>query len=327
MDQLSCSLAFGSHRLQTLDELNCHVWSPALTRAQTPDPPGAGAKSFGESLHVASALEEFAGPPTPPAVGQLASFQLLKEKLQKLERSSQPPPGLEDPSTSACIAGSEGTPPWDLTPHPSKVGAMNQAIAFVPPTREVRGVAPPPPQVVARPPRRKASAKPDVEPSIAATVPVVSVGSIGHPTACADACPYVKRKGGCRDGATCPHCHLCFWQRPCVRDAAAAAHTADEVKTGDDAARRINLPAWALKSASAPAGAAANNTVGKAQAREGAALVGDNSSPSDSPPSVGSIGHPHACGQACKYHNKSKGCKDGSLCIRCHLCHWRRYLS
>merc|ERR1719330_2009176 len=37
----------------------------------------------------------------------------------------------------------------------------------------------------------------------------VSAGSMGHPHACAAPCRYVKRKGGCREGASCPQCHLC----------------------------------------------------------------------------------------------------------------------
>jgi len=40
-----------------------------------------------------------------------------------------------------------------------------------------------------------------------------SAGSIGHPHSCAQACKYVKRKSGCRDGSQCPNCHLCHWQR------------------------------------------------------------------------------------------------------------------
>eukprot|EP00434_Breviolum_minutum_P036241 symbB.v1.2.032107.t1/scaffold3809.1/size49892/1 len=35
---------------------------------------------------------------------------------------------------------------------------------------------------------------------------IISKGSVGHPFTCATACKYVKRKGGCRDGADCPHC-------------------------------------------------------------------------------------------------------------------------
>ncbi|CAE7401492.1 unnamed protein product [Symbiodinium natans] len=36
--------------------------------------------------------------------------------------------------------------------------------------------------------------------------------------------------------------------------------------------------------------------------------------------SIGSQGHPYNCAPACKYAAKSKGCKDGVNCDRCHLC-------
>lgn len=41
------------------------------------------------------------------------------------------------------------------------------------------------------------------------------------------------------------------------------------------------------------------------------------------PPSVGSVGHPTSCGLPCKYAKKARGCKDGSLCERCHICPWK----
>jgi len=41
--------------------------------------------------------------------------------------------------------------------------------------------------------------------------------------------------------------------------------------------------------------------------------------------SVGSVGHPHTCAEPCKYvRKKRRGCKDGSACVRCHLCEWKR---
>lgn len=43
---------------------------------------------------------------------------------------------------------------------------------------------------------------------------VESCGSIGHPVSCGNACKYVRRKGGCRDGKNCLQCHKCVWQRP-----------------------------------------------------------------------------------------------------------------
>lgn len=39
-------------------------------------------------------------------------------------------------------------------------------------------------------------------------------------------------------------------------------------------------------------------------------------------PSRGSVGHPYTCALACKYARKSRGCKDGAACARCHLCKW-----
>lgn len=44
---------------------------------------------------------------------------------------------------------------------------------------------------------------------------------------------------------------------------------------------------------------------------------------SESVPSMGSKGHPYNCAEACKYACKSRGCKDGLSCSRCHLCDWR----
>jgi len=55
----------------------------------------------------------------------------------------------------------------------------------------------------------------------------LSAGSIGHPHACAGACRYVKRKGGCRDGTSCTKCHLCFWRRTEEPDAVS-----DAIETG-----------------------------------------------------------------------------------------------
>merc|ERR1719375_420594 len=40
-------------------------------------------------------------------------------------------------------------------------------------------------------------------------------------------------------------------------------------------------------------------------------------------PSIGSLNHPHCCGQPCKYIKKARGCKDGINCSHCHLCTWQ----
>lgn len=41
--------------------------------------------------------------------------------------------------------------------------------------------------------------------------------------------------------------------------------------------------------------------------------------------SVGSVGHPYTCKEPCKYVRKSRGCKDGAKCDRCHACIWSYY--
>mmetsp|Transcript_6479 Transcript_6479/g.11246 ORF Transcript_6479/g.11246 Transcript_6479/m.11246 type:complete len:258 (+) Transcript_6479:95-868(+) len=44
----------------------------------------------------------------------------------------------------------------------------------------------------------------------------------------------------------------------------------------------------------------------------------------DGPPSIGSMGHPYLCADACKYVKKARGCKDGANCNRCHICSWNQ---
>lgn len=119
-----------------------------------------------------------------------------------------------------------------------------------------------------------------------------SAGTIGHPHMCAEACKYVRRKGGCRDGTNCPCCHQCRWQRKRV-------HSDSKSDTTPDASTEGGLYSKSAGGAPTTAMAAAGL-------------------------SIGSVGHPHACSLACKYHNKASGCKDGLECRRCHLCHWFR---
>lgn len=42
---------------------------------------------------------------------------------------------------------------------------------------------------------------------------IVSRGSVGHPHNCKEACKYVIKKRGCKDGVNCDRCHLCNWKR------------------------------------------------------------------------------------------------------------------
>lgn len=164
---------------------------------------------------------------------------------------------------------------------------------------------------------------------------VVSVGSLGHPHACKGACKHFKRKAGCMMGAECDRCHLCHWQRAdkepqrpaTAQHVVAAVATAQAAEADAHQPAATPPPAGALPSRAAapswdepayvpvPPSAGCAVAAGGAVAAEAAAsmLV-----------SLGSVGHPHGCEQACKYAGKPRGCKVGLICNRCHLCHWTR---
>mmetsp|Transcript_45833 Transcript_45833/g.106523 ORF Transcript_45833/g.106523 Transcript_45833/m.106523 type:complete len:530 (+) Transcript_45833:134-1723(+) len=165
-----------------------------------------------------------------------------------------------------------------------------------------------------------------------------SAGSAGHPYNCAAACRYVKRKGGCRDGANCPNCHLCFWKRAdgnLTKDATATeASTTDAMPS--DMGELICSPCVPIEDA--PGLAAFNSSTlealtgpfnnMKCQLAPPPGLSLDGESEASTTDlnlvvSYGSVGHPHKCALPCKYFGKSRGCKDGKNCMRCHICVWR----
>mmetsp|Transcript_30944 Transcript_30944/g.72166 ORF Transcript_30944/g.72166 Transcript_30944/m.72166 type:complete len:530 (-) Transcript_30944:228-1817(-) len=169
-----------------------------------------------------------------------------------------------------------------------------------------------------------------------------SVGSVGHPYACASACRYVKRKGGCRDGANCPNCHLCFWKR----SDGSAAKDAQVTKAAALTNTFVNeLPALCMPCTDDAPGLMsppiADSMVPMPKALMGIESIDAAMSTATVPPppglalpntaealvsaviSVGSVGHPYKCGLPCKYFGKPRGCKDGKNCRRCHVCVWR----
>jgi len=124
-----------------------------------------------------------------------------------------------------------------------------------------------------------------------------SLGSVGHPDQCADSCKYVKRKTGCLLGSSCPHCHLCFWQRRSSKSTPQSPAPGGQMGTTESPVMDVDgicVTAY---------------TNGYKDAVE---------------ESTGSLGHPEGCAQACKYVHRKGGCRNGSSCPDCHLCHWRR---
>jgi hypothetical protein len=103
----------------------------------------------------------------------------------------------------------------------------------------------------------------------------------------------------------------------------AASHDKDysSASSIQSATDEISLPVPPFVRGSKPtAFDDADNSKGEESAID---LVFEDGSAIPPVPSVGSIGHPFTCGQACKYHSKPRGCKDGRFCVRCHLCKWR----
>mmetsp|Transcript_77247 Transcript_77247/g.121564 ORF Transcript_77247/g.121564 Transcript_77247/m.121564 type:complete len:347 (-) Transcript_77247:55-1095(-) len=145
------------------------------------------------------------------------------------------------------------------------------------------------------------------EPQLPVEAQPFSVGSAGHPYTCSNPCKYVWRKQGCRDGADCPNCHYCKWQR----------RPKDEVSTPNPPPVVASQVSQSLEAMAIPPppGLTPMEPEETHTTQESIDLLS----------SVGSLGHPYSCGLACKYVGKAKGCKDGTLCPNCHLCRWSRY--
>ncbi|CAJ1367749.1 unnamed protein product [Effrenium voratum] len=156
---------------------------------------------------------------------------------------------------------------------------------------------------------------------------VISKGSVGHPFNCAAACKYVKRKGGCRDGAECPNCHQCFWSKTTKDEKKAAAASVEE-QLAEKFLRLLHeeqtMPVARFDAVPEYLSMAPN--VGLGVQFDAGQFPGDDAGAQQSQPvNPGSLGHPYCCGPACKYVLKTRGCKDGDLCTHCHLCRWTRY--
>lgn len=165
------------------------------------------------------------------------------------------------------------------------------------------------------------------------------LGVQGHPKACGPPCKYIKRKGGCRDGSSCPNCHLCFWRKD-IGDEVAKAPNVKPSRV-EPSTERLGLydgepcflPLLARASLPPKGTLDCNHAVQPINFLDVVPITVAASSAHPSLAeanngwqSVGSIGHPHTCRKGCKYHNKPRGCKDGKLCVRCHACPWMRYI-
>jgi len=258
----------GSPQTQAYDEVSTRAWSlgstPPGTGASTPSPPCIG----GYARRGSGPLSN--GDITPPERERLQ--QVMDEILQVSLK-----PGLIEGTKTAWSS------PFPETPC--------LPVPVVPPSMECMPCLPDP---CTPPPKPFATTPP------APLAP--SVGSVGHPVQCADACKYVKRKTGCLMGSACPQCHLCFW----LRKPSAVPAPSEPTK-----------PAAPEAEGALPVGCVSAFASGKA-------LEAENAKPAIQE-SLGSRGHADGCcAGACKYVRRKGGCRNGSSCLDCHLCHWRR---
>jgi len=188
---------------------------------------------------------------------------------RKASRTPSPPPLHEKLGCGEAVLAGMQTPPeqafCDFNTHLESAALVPLPLADIQPPP---GLPPPPGLTLGRQQPLQLSCS-------AAFQEGVSAGSMEHPHACAAPCRYIKRKGGCREGASCPKCHLCFWQRGVERDQGSPS-SPEVLGTADEQT------------------------------------------------SVGTMGHPVSCGNACKYMRRRGGCRDGADCPNCHLCMWRR---
>lgn len=119
-----------------------------------------------------------------------------------------------------------------------------------------------------------------------------TLGSVGHPHRCAKPCRYVKRKGGCKDGAQCLNCHICFWRRDeCKKVKACPVPNVVEAQSSLKAIAGVDNPGFEKITTLC---------------------------------SVGTQGHPHNCASPCRYVRRKTGCRNGAACVDCHACLWSR---
>lgn len=270
------------------------------------------------------------GEQTPEGATGLLNTADLLDKIAQLQAQVRHPPGLSLQEVDE--SGSEG---------------------------ETEVFAPPAPHQVARPAKVGLQAAPAAE----LKRPVRSLGTMGHPFACASPCRYVKRKGGCRDGADCPNCHECFW----TKSRGFGINMAEALPFSEGTRGHPDRCAEACKYVRRKGGCRDGENCLKCHScqwrRDGAknlrqdeeveAIEADVQTPGLLPaqdveeehqklqyehlplpriqklvagmeslemfPSMGSLGHPFTCASPCR-HFLEGNCQDGALCAFCHRC-------
>jgi len=235
--------------------------------------------STAEVFHTGLLLEGLDSPRSPtsrpsPASPLLGLLLAVPPHLGLL-----PPAAALPPMTGSLAAAARAAPSPPAAPQVAQPGVRRASLGGA--TADAAGPAAP---------GREATA---VTAAVVEQLSWLSLGSIGHPVRCAAACRYVKKKGGCRAGADCPNCHVCYWRRD-----AAQGNTEDQEKAqsggGGDTSRVLTEEDLTVLAGAAGA------------------------------VSIGTLNHPHGCGRPCRHARRKGGCRDGVDCPDCHACLWTR---
>lgn len=260
-----------------------HTPPPATILLHRPSSKGALASVASGMEDLGSDSDVSSGVRTPPHLEALQRFLEMHLKQEPDRQSAPPEVRKKDSKLQVALpsgldgargAFTQNSPQW-------------APIAVPSPTT----VSPCPPSVATAEATKLRAAS-----TIDQTM-VPSVGSQGHPYNCAPACKYVKKKGGCRMGANCDLCHLCFWQRRCATQGAQAQLQELEVES--------------------------QTTEAESQSQSSKA-EDENGRSENCLASLGSQNHPFGCAPACKYVRRKGGCRDGAKCPNCHECCWQR---
>ncbi|CAE8584863.1 unnamed protein product [Polarella glacialis] len=288
-------------------------FSRSLEGCRTPDPPGLVRGAYAKDdqqykvpVDVPCGTED--GEPdgihTPPwrlAEGAPSATELYQRLVRLQDESSSlqfdhdalyltRDQGVLLTSTSQNVQANVCRAPPGLTRE--QVGADSEAASVVFPQvleSSVKHSVPPP--------------EPHARASTWGVSQVVSKGTVGHPTLCASACRYVKRKGGCMDGAACQHCHQCFW------------HKGPSEAAAPEEASFSTSPPVDVEDKDKASTAGTQKPISTSTLKGTAAVL---------PFSAGTLGHPSHCGEACKYVRRQGGCRRGNDCPQCHHCKWQK---
>jgi len=281
-------------RASTAEVFHTGLRLEGLESSPDTSPRGPTSQSAGSSGDLA---------PIPSTAGGLRSRKAPRptpaSPLLRLLLAVPPPPGLEGllpPAAAALPVTVAGSPAFAERAAPSPRAAPQVAQPGSLPSASLRGVAADAAGPAA-PGSGRGSDAAAVTAAVVEQLSWLSLGSIGHPVRCAAACRYVKKKGGCRAGADCPNCHVCYWRRDAAQGSGEAAEGSaeDQEKAQSGSTLRV-LTEEELTVLAGAAGAI----------------------------SIGTLNHPHGCGRPCRHARRKGGCRDGVDCPDCHACLWTR---